>query len=288
MKNDQQDKKDKRRFAGYVRDLAEWIGVQVKRNKGALFTITLGSDRVREIQKFEAATMTARTARALAGSIVRRASAYRTKRSASASRFYVSARTDGLMVQVELDFAEERIRSVGMSNAHSEERTESSGSPETGPLGQWLQMCFREAKVTQITLSSRSAVDLSLSPIVLWGVEDFERYTSTPEWFAPIVLEAASTDVALQQTTTRYVVLAHRDGKDTPYAKYSFRLEGGAAGLDATEAGETRANNDPIVQRFVLDMYERHQRNVLAAHVELMDDLRKLTKMVFAEPRSAT
>jgi hypothetical protein len=281
MKNDQQKKRDKRRLAGYVRDLAEWIGVQLKRDERVHFT--LGSDHVRQIQKFEVAGMTPRV---LAESIVRRASSYRTRRRVSASRFYVSARANGLIDQVELDFAEERIRS--MPRARPRERAESSGSPETDALGQWLQKCFGEAKVTQITLGCRSAPDLSLSPIASWDAEAFEAYGSTPEWFAPIVMEAATTDAASQRGTTRYVVQLHRDGKDTPYAKHLFRLAGGAVGLDATETDGTWANSNPNVQRFVLDMYERHQQTVLQAHVELLDGLNKLTKMLFAEPRSAT
>ena len=198
----------------------------------------------------------------------------------------MSALANGLMDQVELDFAEERIRS--MPRARPRERPESSGSPDTDALGQWLREHFMRESVTQIALGCRTSPDLSLSPIASWGAEDFEAYASTPEWFAPIVMEAASTDAASQRATTRYVVQLHRDGQETPYARHSFRLAGGAVGLDAPEADATRANSNTNAKQFVLSMYVRHQRSLLEAHVQLLEGLEKLTMMMFAEPRSTT
>jgi hypothetical protein len=96
---------------------------------------------------------------------------------------------------------------------------------EVENLATWIKGCFERAKVTHFELKQRAGNEMAAAKIAEWFGEDFEN--KAPSDLSEIIMNEAHKDAESQRGTTRYVVMAFKEGDSNNFARTSFRLPGG-------------------------------------------------------------
>jgi len=96
---------------------------------------------------------------------------------------------------------------------------------EVENLATWVKGCFERAKVTHFELKQRAGNDMAAAKIAEWFGEDFEN--KDPAQLSEVIMNEAHKDAENQRGTTRYVVMAFKEGDQNNFARTSFRLPGG-------------------------------------------------------------
>jgi hypothetical protein len=134
---------------------------------------------------------------------------------------------------------------------------------DAAALATWITAGFKRARIERLELSQRSATG-ETAWIASWYADDFEG--NDPEQLADAIVGDAYKDAEHQRGTTRYQVLAFKDGEELAFMRWSFRLAGGRTAQPAMVILDHVRVSAPLLARMT-----RHVVGLLGCAAEAIE-----------------